>query len=149
MFTSMMTFDVPLKKIQVWTFSMTTFSLIHTINILDKNLYPFIIKRTAYIPMRLLTLDFTKLLKHQRQRNPRWSMNLTWIMTQIVTLLWKLKERGMSLRKKNINWVIYKSPKLTKYLIILYSMQGTLCLKLSTVNSLNLNRSSSTQKVSL
>ncbi len=149
MFPSMMTFDVPLKKIQVWTFSMTTFSLIHTINILDKNLYPFIIKRTAYIPMRLLTLDFTKLLKHQRQRNPRWSMNLTWIMTQIVTLLWKLKERGMSLRKKNINWVIYKSPKLTKYLIILYSMQGTLCLKLSTVNSLNSNRSSSIQKGSL
>ncbi len=149
MLTSMMTFDVPLKKIQVWTFSMTTFSLIHTINIIDKNLFPSIIKRTAYIQMRLLTLDFTKLLKHQRPRNPRWSMNLTWIMTQIVTLLWKLKERGMSLRKKNINWVIIKSPKLTKYLIILYSMQGTLCLKLSTVNSLNLNRSSSTQKVSL
>lgn len=149
MFTSMMTFDVPLKKIQVWTFSMTTFSLIHTIKIQDKNFFPFIIKRTAYILMRLLTLDFTKLLKHQRPRNQKWSMNLTWIMTQIVTLLWKLKERGMSLRKKNINWVIFKSPKLTKYLIILYSMQGTLCLKLSTVNSLNLNRSSSTQKVSL
>lgn len=117
---SRMTLGVPSRRIQVWTFSMTTFSLTHTINRLDQKSGPHITKRTAYIQMRHLTLDFTKLSKHQRQRNPRWSMNLIWIMTQIVTLPWKPKERGMSSTRINITLVIFKSPKLIKYLIIPY-----------------------------